>query len=42
MQQREQLQSIAQELMTKCITEGIVAIGKDIMPIGQCIESVAE
>ena len=31
MHQREQIQSIAQELMTT--TEGIVAIGEDIMPM---------
>ena len=33
MHQREQIQSIAQELMT--ITKGMVDIGEDIMPIRQ-------
>ena len=33
MHQREHIQSIAQESMT--ITEGIVAIGEDLMPIRQ-------
>ena len=33
MQHRQEIQNIAQELMI--ITKGIVAIGKDIMPLRQ-------
>ena len=40
MHQRQEIQIIAEELMN--ITEGIMAFGKEILPIRQCVESVAK